>query len=60
MLGDFGHGQDFRLRELARRIPVELPHLTPILIELRALDKAHSVDGLVAAHLANHGEESST
>ncbi|MEU6710936.1 TIR domain-containing protein [Nonomuraea sp. NPDC046802] len=57
LLGDFGHGKTFALRELARRIPVELPHLTPILIELRALDKAHSVDGLVAAHLANHGEE---
>lgn len=57
LLGDFGHGKTFALRELARRIPAELPHLTPVLIELRALDKAHSVDGLVAAHLANHGEE---
>ncbi|WP_049563633.1 TIR domain-containing protein [Nonomuraea sp. SBT364] len=57
LLGDFGHGKTFALRELARRIPAELPHLTPIFIELRALDKAHSVDGLVAAHLANHGEE---
>ncbi|GAA3558810.1 hypothetical protein GCM10022419_044230 [Nonomuraea rosea] len=57
VLGDFGHGKTFALRELARRIPAELPHLTPIFIELRALDKAHSVDALVAAHLANHGEE---
>ncbi|MFG2072818.1 WD40 domain-containing protein [Nonomuraea maritima] len=57
LLGDFGHGKTFALRELARRIPAELPHLTPILIELRALDKAHSVDSLVAAHLAAHGEE---
>ncbi|WP_406316850.1 TIR domain-containing protein [Streptosporangium sp. NBC_01639] len=57
VLGDFGHGKTFALRELARRIPVELPHLVPILIELRALDKAHSLDGLVAAHLANHGED---
>ncbi|WP_405151544.1 TIR domain-containing protein [Sphaerisporangium sp. NBC_01403] len=57
LLGDFGRGKTFALREVARRIPAELPHLTPILIELRALDKAHSVDGLVAAHLANHGEE---
>lgn len=57
LLGDFGHGKTFALRELARRLPAELPHLVPILIELRALDKAHSVDGLVAAHLANHGEE---
>ncbi|WP_067462685.1 TIR domain-containing protein [Actinomadura macra] len=57
LLGDFGRGKTFSLRELARRIPEELPHVVPILIELRALDKAHSVDGLVAAHLANHGEE---
>ncbi|NUS08894.1 MAG: NACHT domain-containing protein, partial [Nonomuraea sp.] len=57
LLGDFGHGKTFALRELARRIPAELPHLTPIFIELRALDKAHSVDALVAAHLAGHGEE---
>ena len=57
VLGDFGRGKTFALREVARRIPGRLPHLIPILIELRALDKAHSVDGLVAAHLANHGEE---
>ncbi|MEU8799718.1 TIR domain-containing protein [Spirillospora sp. NPDC048819] len=57
LLGDFGRGKTFALRELARRVPEELPHVIPILIELRALDKAHSVDGLVAAHLANHGEE---
>jgi WD40 repeat protein len=57
LLGDFGRGKTFALRELARRLPTLLPDLTPILVELRALDKAHSVDGLVAAHLANHGEE---
>ncbi|WP_239394100.1 TIR domain-containing protein, partial [Frankia sp. CiP3] len=54
LLGDFGRGKTFALREVARRIPDELPRLTPIFIELRALDKAHTVDGLVAAHLANH------
>jgi WD40 repeat protein len=57
ILGDFGRGKTFALREVARRITTQTPHLIPILIELRALDKAHSVDGLVAAHLANHGEE---
>ncbi|WP_344836174.1 TIR domain-containing protein [Actinocorallia longicatena] len=57
LLGDFGRGKTFALREVARRIPAELPQLIPILIELRALDKAHSVDALVAAHLAAHGEE---
>ena len=57
LLGDFGRGKTFALRELARHIPSRLPHLMPVYIELRALDKAHTVDGLVAAHLANHGEE---
>lgn len=55
LLGDFGHGKTFALRELARRIPAELPHLTPLFIDLSALDKAHSFDGLVAAHLTAHG-----
>ncbi len=45
------------LREVARRIAETTPHLIPMLIELRGLDKAHSVHGLVAAHLANQGEE---
>ncbi|WP_018657182.1 TIR domain-containing protein [Actinomadura flavalba] len=57
LLGDFGTGKTFALRELARRIPAELPHVIPILIELRSLDKAQSVDALVAAHLAARGEE---
>ncbi|MEU1374269.1 TIR domain-containing protein [Streptomyces triculaminicus] len=55
LLGDFGHGKTFALREIARRIPEELPHLVPVLIQLNALDKAHTLDGLVAAHLAGHG-----
>lgn len=57
LLGDFGRGKTFALREVARRIAETAPRMIPILIELRTLDKAHSVDGLVAAHLANHGEE---
>ncbi|MBV9728682.1 MAG: TIR domain-containing protein [Pseudonocardiales bacterium] len=57
LLGDFGRGKTFVLREVARRIAETTPHLIPVLIELRGLDKAHSVHGLVAAHLANHGEE---
>ncbi len=55
LLGDFGHGKTFALRELARRIPAELPHLVPLFIELNALDRAYSFEGLVAAHLAGHG-----
>lgn len=57
VLGDFGRGKTFALREVARRIAETMPRLVPILIELRTLDKAHTVDGLVAAHLANDGEE---
>lgn len=57
LLGDFGRGKTFALRELARRIGESSSPLIPILIDLRALDKTHSVDGLVAAHLANHGED---
>ncbi|MFC9895887.1 TIR domain-containing protein [Nocardia sp. NPDC127579] len=56
LLGDFGRGKTFALREVARRITESRPALIPILIELRGLDKSHTVDGLVAAHLANHGE----
>ncbi|NLU72789.1 TIR domain-containing protein [Streptomyces sp. HNM0575] len=55
LLGDFGHGKTFALRELARRIPEQLPHLTPLLIPLNTLDRAHSLEGLVAAHLAGNG-----
>lgn len=57
LLGDFGRGKTFALRELARRVPRELPNLVPIFIELRLLDKALPIDGLVAAHLAGHGVE---
>lgn len=57
VLGDFGRGKTFVLREVARRIAETVPAVIPLLIELRELDKAHSVDALVAAHLANHGEE---
>ncbi|MGH3915642.1 MAG: pentapeptide repeat-containing protein [Pseudonocardiaceae bacterium] len=56
LLGDFGGGKTFALREVARRIAETKPHLIPILIELRGLDKAHTVHGLVAAHLANDNE----
>ncbi|HEY6425521.1 MAG TPA: TIR domain-containing protein, partial [Pseudonocardiaceae bacterium] len=56
VLGNAGRGKTFLLREVTRRITENAPHLIPILIELRALDKTHTVRGLVAAHLANYGE----
>ena len=42
----------FLLRELARRMPDELPRVAPVLVELRALEKSHDLDALVASHLA--------
>ncbi|WP_322779283.1 TIR domain-containing protein [Frankia sp. Cas4] len=58
VLGNFGHGKTFLLRELARRLPRILPNLVPVFIELRALEKNHSLDALLAQHLAVAGEES--
>ncbi|WP_051452189.1 TIR domain-containing protein [Actinospica robiniae] len=52
VLGDFGAGKTFALREVAQRLSA-FPELVPLYIELRSLDKAHSVEGLVSSHLAN-------
>jgi WD40 repeat protein len=57
VLGNFGHGKTFLLKELARRLPSALPRVTPVLIELRRLDKIHSLNSLITAHLTNHGED---
>jgi len=57
VLGDFGRGKTFLLHELARRMPEELPHLVPLLVELRALEKARGLDELVAQHLTAAGED---
>ncbi len=56
VLGDFGSGKTFMLRELARRMPSDVPHLVPVLVELRALEKARTIEQLVAQHLATAGE----
>jgi len=57
VLGDFGHGKTFLLRELARRLPTILPKLVPIVIELRALEKTHDLDNLLVLHLSKAGED---
>jgi len=57
LLGDFGLGKTFLMQELARRMPERLPHIVPMLLELRTLEKARSVDELVAQHLAFSGEK---
>ncbi|MCP4548013.1 MAG: NACHT domain-containing protein, partial [bacterium] len=55
ILGDFGTGKTFLLHELARRMGEEQGPLTPILIEMRALEKGRNLDQLVAQHLAGAG-----
>ncbi|GAB0101969.1 hypothetical protein JMUB6875_09360 [Nocardia sp. JMUB6875] len=56
LLGDFGLGKTFALRELTRRLTETSADFIPILIELRNLDRTSSLDTLLAAHLANNGE----
>ena len=55
LLGDFGRGKTFLLHELARQLPEHLPHVVPMLVELRGLEKARTVDELVAQHVAASG-----
>lgn len=57
ILGDFGTGKTFLLQQLARLIGMEAGVVTPILIQMRALEKGHTLDGLVALHLAQAGME---
>ncbi|WP_067825620.1 TIR domain-containing protein [Nocardia inohanensis] len=57
LLGDFGRGKSFALRELALRIGAAEPSLVPLFIELRTLDRTRTVESLIAAHLANYGED---
>ena len=51
LLGDFGRGKTFLLRELARTLPEHLPGLLPVLVELQSLEKAPSLDELLAQYL---------
>ena len=57
VLGDFGTGKTFLLREIARRLGQEDGPVTPIFIELRELEKAHSLVELATAHFARTGLE---
>ncbi|WP_309112471.1 trypsin-like peptidase domain-containing protein [Saccharothrix sp.] len=57
VLGDFGRGKSFLLRQLARVLPARLRGLTPVLIELRSLEKAPSLDTLLVQHLSRAGVE---
>lgn len=57
ILGDFDAGKTFVLRQLARAMGSTAGSVTPILIQMRALERGHSLDALVAMHLAEAGME---
>ncbi len=57
VLGDFGRGKSFLLRQLSRKLPEHLPGLLPVLVELRSLEKAPTLDELLAQHLVREGVE---
>ncbi|MEU4767937.1 trypsin-like peptidase domain-containing protein [Actinosynnema sp. NPDC023794] len=55
VLGDFGRGKSFLLRQLTRALPAEHPGLLPVLVELRSLEKGPTLDELLAQHLVREG-----
>ncbi len=56
VLGDFGTGKTFLLHEIARQMPQRLPPLTPVLVEMRSLERGHPLDVLVSMHMVAAGE----
>ena len=56
VLGEFGTGKTFLLHQLALEL-AKTAVVVPILIRLRSLDRSHSLDALLSAHLANAGME---
>ncbi|HEX6077263.1 MAG TPA: trypsin-like peptidase domain-containing protein, partial [Micromonosporaceae bacterium] len=56
VLGDFGYGKTFLLRELARRMHTEGDPAVPVLVHLKDLEKTHQLNQLVAAQLTRGGE----
>lgn len=55
ILGDFGAGKTFLLRELARRMGERPAGVAPILIEMHALEKGRRLEELLAQHFAREG-----
>lgn len=56
VLGDFGTGKSFLLRQVARRL-MEEKRITPLLIDLRRLNRQDSLHGLLATHLAQEEQK---
>ncbi|WP_433937440.1 pentapeptide repeat-containing protein [Sorangium cellulosum] len=54
VLGDFGTGKTFLMRELCRRLTAAGGR-TPVLVEMRALEKRRSLNELLAQHFAAAG-----
>lgn len=57
VLGTFGTGKTFLLRELARRLASEDGAVVPILVEMRSLEKGLRLEQLLAQHFALHDVE---
>jgi WD40 repeat protein len=57
VLGDFGRGKTAFLKQLTRTLPAELPGLLPILVELRGLEKAPTLEQLLVQYLASHVDD---
>lgn len=52
VLGDFGSGKSFLSRRVALRLVEDHSPLVPIRIDMRQLEKAHSLTALVSQHMA--------
>jgi WD40 repeat protein/uncharacterized protein YjbI with pentapeptide repeats/3',5'-cyclic AMP phosphodiesterase CpdA len=51
VLGDFGRGKTFLLRQLVRELPSRVGGVEPLLVELRTLDKGPDLYDVVGQHL---------
>ncbi|MCP4699666.1 MAG: NACHT domain-containing protein, partial [Gammaproteobacteria bacterium] len=54
ILGEFGTGKTFLLRQVARQLGERGDRLIPLLLEMRSLEKSKSLDKLVAQQLAEY------
>lgn len=51
VLGDFGAGKTFLLREAARRLGQQRSSVTPLICELRQIEKSQDLDTLLVQHM---------
>jgi hypothetical protein len=55
VLAEFGTGKTFLLRQVAHRLMAGERRMIPVLVEMRALEKAHTLDALLGNHLPQAG-----